>query len=143
MNTPNYRAWRFVQEELPGVEARTGLQISHLGSIDMVSEHESIRQAIFLLLSTRPGERVMRPSYGCDLFRLVFSPMDETSIGLAIHYVRQAIQRWEPRVTILSLDASRSESEAGLLVLELHYRAKTTLKTGWLQLAVNLNTTGL
>ena len=142
MNTPNYRAWRFLHEQLPGVEARPGLQISRLGSIDMVSEHESIRQAIFLLLSTRPGERVMRPTYGCDLFRLVFSPMDETSIGLAIHYVRQAIQLWEPRVSILGLDASRSQSDEGVLVLELHYRAKMTLKTGWLRFAVNLNSAG-
>ena len=67
----------------------------------------SVRQAILLLLSTRPGERVMRPTYGCDLHRLVFSPNDDTTAGLAIHYVRQALERWEPRIEVIRLDAGR------------------------------------
>ena len=49
----------------------------------MVQYNDSIRQAILLLFSTRPGERVMRPDYGCDIHRLVFSPNDDTTAGLA------------------------------------------------------------
>ena len=44
----------------------------------------------------------MRPDYGCELHRLVFSPNDDTTAGLAIHYVRRALERWEPRVEVLS-----------------------------------------
>ena len=75
------------------------------GSIAMVEEDDAIRQALLLLISTRPGERVMRPAYGCDLERLIFSPNDDTTAGLAMHYVRQAVERWEPRVEILGVDA--------------------------------------
>jgi len=46
------------------------------------------------------GERVLRPEYGCDLHRLVFSPNDATTAGLAVHYVRAALLRWEPRIEI-------------------------------------------
>ena len=49
----------------------------------------------------------MRPTYGCYLRRLLFAPNDDTTAGLAIHYVRSAIERWEPRIDILALDATR------------------------------------
>jgi len=91
----------------------------------MAEERDSVRQAILLLLSTRPGERVMRPAYGCDLWRLVFSLNDETTAGLAIHYVRQTLQRWEPRIDILHLDAMRGEDDPGRLDIFLEYRLRT------------------
>ena len=76
----------------------------------MVDESGSVRQAILLLISTTPGERVMRPNYGCALGRLVFSPNDDTTAGLATHYVRQALLRWEPRIQILQLEATRGST---------------------------------
>ena len=56
-----------------------------------VEGDDAVRQAILLLLTTRPGERVMRRTYGSLLHRLVFAPNDDTTAGLAIHYVRQAL----------------------------------------------------
>ena len=53
----------------------------------------AVRQSILMLLSTRPGERVMPPDYGCPIHRLVFSPNDATTAGLAIHYVRHSLLR--------------------------------------------------
>jgi phage baseplate assembly protein W len=123
-----YRAWRFVHPDFDSRENFAGLRISNRGGIDMVEEHASVRQALLLLLSTRPGERVMRPTYGCNLHRLMFSPNDETTAGLAIHYVRQAITRWEPRVEILRIDAVRSPEVVSSARLELvfEYRVLST-----------------
>ena len=123
-----YRAWRFVHPDFDFRENFAGLRISNRGGIDMVEEHASVRQALLLLLSTRPGERVMRPTYGCNLHRLMFSPNDETTAGLAIHYVRQAITRWEPRVEILRIDAVRSPEVVSSARLELvfEYRVLST-----------------
>ena len=53
----------------------------------MIAGDAAIRQSIILLLTTTPGERVMRPDYGCPLHRLMFQPNDATTAGLAIHYV--------------------------------------------------------
>ncbi len=105
----------------------------------MACEGESVRQAILLLLSTVPGERVMRSQYGCDLFRLVFSPNDDTTAGLAIHYVRQAIERWEPRIDIERLDARRSAFDPALLEIELRYRVRRTAQQDLLIYSVSLN----
>jgi len=68
---------------------------------------------------------VMRPDYGCDLHRLLFSPNDDTTAGLAIHYVRRALERWEPRIALLSVDANRSEDQPGLLEVSVEYRVRS------------------
>ncbi len=140
MSTPRYRAWRFVNPEFDDPGKAAGLRISNRGGIEMVEGRSSLRQAILMLLSTRPGERVMRPHYGCHLHRLVFSPNDDTTAGLAIHYVRQAIERWEPRVEVIHLDATRSERDAmtGLLEISLEYRVRATLQTERLAYAFDL-----
>jgi phage baseplate assembly protein W len=124
--TARYRAWRFEQLDFEAPAAEAGLRISPKGGIDMVDEERSVRQSILLLMSTRPGERVMRPEYGCDLQQLVFSPNDDTTAGLAVHYVRQALERWEPRIDILGLDAFPSAEEPGRLDIVLEYRVRAT-----------------
>jgi hypothetical protein len=133
-----YRAWQFLHPDLDVPEDFAGLQIGPSGRVEMVEEDASVRQAILLLLSTSPGERVMRPDYGCSLRHLVFSPNDDTTAGLAIHYVRQALQRWEPRIEILKLDAGRAEGSGERLTIQLDYRVKATQRHGRAAFDVNL-----
>lgn len=138
MNIPRYRAWRFQYPGLDAADDRAGLRFAANGGIDMVETHESVRQAILLLFSTRPGERVMRPDYGCDIHRLLFSPNDDTTAGLAIFYVRRALDRWEPRIDVLLLDAGRDPEAPELLRITLQYRVKTTARVDSLTFALNL-----
>ncbi len=100
------------------------------GALAMVDGDEAIRQALILLLSTTPGERLMRPEYGSHLHRLVFAPNDDTTAGLAIHYVRQALPRWEPRVDVLHLDAGPDPERPEWLVIDLRYRVRASLVRG-------------
>jgi phage baseplate assembly protein W len=138
-----YRAWRFVVPQLV-VKDEThpwksaGLQVTPTGRIDMVEEDESVRQAILMLIETVPGERVMRPDYGCNLDYLVFAPNDETTAGLAIHYVRVALDKWEPRIDILGLDAQRDPEKPGELDILLDYRVRASRRVEQLRLPVNL-----
>jgi phage baseplate assembly protein W len=132
------RAWQFLHPDLDVPEEFAGLRVGPTGRIQMAEEEASVRQAILLLLSTSPGERVMRPSYGCSLRQLVFSPNDDTTAGLAIHYVRQALERWEPRVDILGLDATRSNGNGERLTIMLEYRVKATLRAGRAAFDINL-----
>jgi phage baseplate assembly protein W len=126
MNVPRYRAWRFLHPDIEASEGDAGLGLSLRGGIDMVDEHAAVRQAILLLFSTIPGERVMRPDYGCDLYKLVFAPNDDTTAGLAIHYVQQALSRWEPRIQLLHLDAGSNATDPGRLDIILAYRLQAT-----------------
>lgn len=138
MAGPLFRAWRFEHPDFPrGVETG-GLVVAPTGGIDLVEGEASVRQALLLLLTTSPGERVMRPDYGCELGRLVFSPNDATTAGLAIHYVRRAIERWEPRIEVTRLDAGSDPEDPGWLSIDLTYRVRSTQQTRDLRLSMNV-----
>jgi phage baseplate assembly protein W len=107
-----------------------GLELQPSGALQMTDGDATVRQAVLLLLTTSPGERVMLPTYGCELNRLMFQPNDDTTAGLAIHYVRKALTRWEPRVEILKLDAGRSAEDPSRLDISLHYRVRPTSNSG-------------
>lgn len=85
----------------------SGLLAAPSGRLELVSGSALVRQSLLMLLSTLPGERVMRPDYGCELLTLAFAQNDDTTAGLAVHYVRRAIERFEPRVRILAITTSR------------------------------------
>jgi len=138
MNVPRYRAWRFLHPDIDVAEQFAGLGTSPTGGIDMVDDQACVRQAILLLLSTIPGERVMRPNYGCDLHKLIFSPNDNTTAGLAIHYVRQALDRWEPRIQVTFLDADPNPQEPGRLDIVLEYRLRRAERTDQLTFSINV-----
>jgi phage baseplate assembly protein W len=138
MRIPRYRAWRFVHPDFDRVtEEFAGIVVSPRGAIEMVEEQASVRQAILLLLSTRPGERVMRPTYGCELYSLVFATNDDTTAGLAIHFVRRALTMWEPRIDILHLDANSSDDGVRLDIV-LDYRLRSTQRHDRLTYSVPL-----
>lgn len=138
MTSPTQRAWRFLHPDLDAPARAAGLRISSRGGIETVTGAASIRQAILLLLSTVPGERVMRPDYGCNLHRLIFAPNDPTTHGLAIHYVRRALERWEPRIDILSLDAGGDPEHPAALEILLEYRVRSTGRPNQLSFSVDL-----
>jgi Bacteriophage baseplate protein W len=146
MKLRRYNAWRLsypyvtasADELIEVRDESTGLSISPTGGLDMIDEQASVRQSILLLLSTIPGERVMRPDYGCELHRLVFSPNDNTTSGLAIHYVRQALDRWEPRAQITHLDAGPHPEYPERLEIMLEYRLRRTQSTEQLAFSINL-----
>jgi phage baseplate assembly protein W len=138
MKSGSHCAWQFLHPDLSAWEGAPGLRITPTGSIAMVEEEASVRQAILLLLSISPGERVMRPEYGCELRKLIFSPNDDTSAGLAIHYVRQALELWEPRIEVVRLDAVRNDEDPARLTVYLEYRVRATQRLQDASFSLNL-----
>ncbi len=138
MHALPYRGLLFLHPDFDALREFGGLRISTTGGVEMIDGHRSVRQAVLLLISTRPGERIMRPGYGCDLCKLAFAPNDETTAGLAIHYVRRALERWEPRVEILHLDAAQSPRDPSRLEITLEYRVRRLGTTGQLILSFDL-----
>lgn len=119
-----HSGWCFNHPDFGNVETGTGLTINPNGKIAMIFGSESIRQSIILLLSTVPGERVMRPNYGCNLQKLAFLPNDATTHGLAIHFVRIALEQWEPRIDLLTVDANANPDNANVMDISLSYRVR-------------------
>ena len=136
--TLGQRAFRFGVTAGEGSADESGLALAPTGRLDMVEGPAAIRQAIRLLLQTSPGERVMRPAYGCDLQKLAFAPNDGTTAGLAIHYVREAVKNWEPRIEVLDLDAAADPNQPEVLLISLEYRVLATHATDQLNLHVHL-----
>ncbi len=125
-----------------GQKCLVGLEINTKGVLASVDAYEGARQSILLLLATSPGERLLRPLYGCDLQRLVFSPNDDTTAGLAIHYVKQAITKFEPEIEIINLDASADPDAPERLLIILDYRLKGDMNRETLTIPLDLNGEG-
>lgn len=110
------RGWRFP----PRVDAR--------GSIGLTGEGTEIEEAIRIILGTSPGERRMRPDFGCRIHELVFAPLNPETLGAIQRHVEEAVGRWEPRVELLSVDArpDLDSADVGRLLVEIRYRVKPT-----------------
>ena len=94
------------------------------GDVPTAQDDEKIRQAIWIILATAPGERVMRPDFGCGIHRFVFAVNDAATIGNAVQEVKTALIRWEPRIDLLDV-AAHSRSGAELLI-NIRYRVRTS-----------------
>lgn len=71
------------------------LRVSATGGIGMVEREREIEEAIRLVLGTAPGERPMRPEFGCGIHEYVFAPADGATAGRIAAEVRAALVRWE------------------------------------------------
>ncbi len=96
------------------------------GRIAMSEFEQDIREAIWIILSTAKGERVMRPDFGCGIHDLVFESLNAATLGLVQSSVRDALLRYEPRVEVLRVDVSESEPENGRLLVNIDYRVRQT-----------------
>ena len=102
------------------------LQVDHRGGLALAHGDEDIEQAIGVILSTVPGERPMRPEFGCDVHDLVFDTIDAAMVGKMDLAIRAALDRWEPRIEVVDLDFDLSETGHGRLVVTITYRVRTT-----------------
>jgi uncharacterized protein len=102
------------------------LRTSATGGIAMVEDHHDLDEAIRLIVGTAPGERPMRPAFGCRIHEHVFAPINDTTVGTIVFEVEQAIARWEPRVDVASVDVYADDDDTALLYVEVGYRVKQT-----------------
>jgi phage baseplate assembly protein W len=102
--------------------------ITRGGSVRLVTGTEELDAAIRLILSTAPGERVMRPEFGCAIWGLVFDPLTPGTLGLMEQAAREALERWEPRIDLDRVDAV-ADRVAGRVLLEIMYRIRATNDT--------------
>ena len=96
------------------------------GAIQLSSGQANIQQSIYVILGTRHGERVMRPTFGCNLKSLVFAPNNQQTAALARQYVLDGLQQWEPRITVHSVTVTPSPADSQLLI-NISYSLKPSL----------------
>lgn len=96
------------------------------GAMKMSAGENDIEQSIRIILSTAPGERVMRPTFGCGIHDRVFSTLDTTTRSLIAGDVEDALVEWEPRIEVLDVSVSERADEDGRLPITIDYRVRST-----------------
>jgi uncharacterized protein len=112
--------------ELIGSGLAFPMHADQRGGLALARGVEDIEQAIALILGTAPGERPMRPEFGCAVHEVVFDSIDAAIIGKVHSAVHQALERWEPRIEVVDLDVEQSEQHSGTLLVDITYRVRAT-----------------
>jgi phage baseplate assembly protein W len=102
------------------------LRVNARGEIALSSGARDIEESIHIILSTRPGERVMRPEFGCRAHDLLFEPRTSATESRMRRYVIQALRLWEPRIEVQKVHIYASKEVDGALFVEIHYLIKST-----------------
>jgi hypothetical protein len=96
------------------------------GGIALAVREREIEQAIRLVLQTAPGERPMRPEFGCRIGDYVFGPANAGTAGMITYEVRRALDRWEPRIEVQDVSVSFDVADLGKLYVDVRYVIRAT-----------------
>lgn len=102
------------------------MEVDHTGSIRLTDGADDLDRSIALVLMTAPGERVMRPKFGCRIWDLLFEPVTPNLLGLIAEAVREAVGQWEPRVDVVDVVPVPDPKDGGLVRVGITYRVRTT-----------------
>ena len=92
----------------------------------MASGETDVEQAMAIILGTAPGERPMRPEFGCSVHDLVFDTIDAAMVGRMETAIRAALDRWEPRIEVMQIDFDLGGMAEGRLDITIGYRVRAT-----------------
>src|SRR3954452_25467840 len=112
--------------ELLGSGLSFPLTVDRRGGIALATGEQDVDQAIEIILSTAPGERPMRPEFGCGVHDFVFDTIDAATVGRLETEVRSALDRWEPRISVEDVDVDLSRMGDGQLLINIGYRLRAT-----------------
>lgn len=96
------------------------------GSLQRAAYEESVRQSVWIILSTSKGERVMRPDFGCGIHDLVFAPNTPSTAGRLVASVREALLDFEPRIDVRDVQVRPSGDRGQVLLLSIDYEVRAT-----------------
>lgn len=112
--------------EFIGTGWRFPVRINPHGGLSYSSGEQDIQEAIWIVLGTAPGERQMRPRFGCGIHNYVFAPNTPTTQGNIAHEVRQSLTKWEARIDVVDVRVETSPDEQNKLLIRVDYRIRST-----------------
>ena len=102
------------------------MRVDQDGSIRLTRGTENLDASVRVILSTAPGERLMRPQFGCRIWDLLFEPVNFNTLGLMDQAVRDAILQWEPRVDVTEVECAPDPQDPYLVHIRIAYRVRDT-----------------
>ena len=94
--------------------------------IEMSEYEQDIKEAIWIILSTSKGERMMRPDFGCGIHDFIFASINTANIALIESSVREALTIWEPRIELKGVNVSSDNVDEGQLLISIDYQVRAT-----------------
>ena len=102
------------------------MRVDQSGSIAMTSGVDDLNSSIRMVLSTAPGERLMRPKFGCEIWELMFEPINANTLGLMAQAVYRALGQWEPRIAVEDVVIDPVPGSVGAVAIRVDYLVKAT-----------------
>jgi len=102
------------------------MRVDQSGSVALTSGADDMTSSMRMVLSTAPGERLMRPDFGCRIWELMFEPINATTLGLMGVAVREALGRWEPRIDVEDVDVEPDDDADGRVNITIGFRVRDT-----------------
>lgn len=102
------------------------LGVDHTGGIALADGAADLDRSIQLVLMTAPGERLMRPEFGCRIWDLLFEPVTGNLLGLIAEAVRDALAQWEPRIVVEEVRPEPDPDSSALVRIRIRYRIRAT-----------------
>lgn len=112
------RGWRF--------DPVKGTGLDEQGEIALSQNEQDVREAIWIILATAPGERVMRPDFGCGIHDYLFEPNNARTAGLIRFAVEEALVRWEPRIQLDAVVVRSDPQDPAVVRVDIDYRVRAT-----------------
>jgi uncharacterized protein len=100
------------------------IRVNGRGSLSYSTGERDIAEAIWLILSTSPGERIMRPEFGCGIHDYVFAPDNAQTRGAIAYAVQASLLRWEPRIDVLDVRIETHPESANTLLIYVDYQIR-------------------
>ena len=97
------------------------LSVDATSRVALATQARDIEQAIEIILRTSPGERPMRPEFGCRVQDHLFSPTNATTAAAIASDVRAALDRWEPRIDVADVRVGFDQAELGTFYIDVVY----------------------
>lgn len=115
-----------MSEEFVGRGWAFPLRTDATGGIALVSREREIEEAIRLVIGTSPGERPMRPEFGCRIHDYVFASADGATASAISAEVKAALRRWEPRIDVDEVTVSFDARDAAVMYIDIRYAIRRT-----------------
>ena len=114
-----------VERSILGAGWKFPLRINGRGGFSMSEGEQDVAEAIWIVLSTSRGERIMMPEFGCGIHDYVFAPNNANTRGAVGHQVQKALVRWEPRIDLADVRVEDDPGQPNLLLVHVDYRIRS------------------
>ena len=102
------------------------MRVDQSGALALTGGGADIDGSLRMVLTTAPGERLMRPQFGCRIWDLLFEPINANTIGLMAESVKDAVSQWEPRIDLEDVQIEPDPRDHSRVMINLKYKVRAT-----------------